>query len=295
MEEPVSRQRVVQLERVKLAFTQEGEGPPLLLLHGLPGPCIWDKLLPYLTERVHCICPHTLGLGGSDGGEPEDHGLEAQANAVRHFLDRAKIERVHVLGHDLGAVMAMAMAVRHPHRVVRLVLSHAPPREEWEHPLLAKFARWARLPGGLALLRRRLGGVTFATSDEGWGEAFYDPDTLAAADLPSWNQALAPDRLASFRRLLKAVKPPVSRGLLAELRSYQRPTMLLWGCDYPPLSPSWAVQLYHEIPGAKRFELIPFAGHFPQWEKPEAFARAVLDFVAPRPRAERQQGTGNRQ
>jgi pimeloyl-ACP methyl ester carboxylesterase len=55
--------------------------------------------------------------------------------------------------------------------------------------------------------------------------------------------------------------------------------MLLWGCDYPPLSPSWAIQLYHDIPGARRFELIPFVGHYPQWENPEAFSRAVVDFL----------------
>jgi len=277
MGEEVSGQRSVLLDRVKLCFQDEGEGPILLLLHGLPGPGVWERLLPHLRGRLHCICPHTLGLGDSQSDARSDYQLEAQAEWIRRFLDRAKLERVHVLGHDLGGVVAMALATRYPHRIGKLILSHVPPRANWEHPILRRMSHWASLPGGATRLRRTFG------SARGWEEAFNQLDP-ASTDWSSWAQAFSSDRAASFKIFLRENRPIITATLLEAIRGYQRPTMLLWGCDFPPLSPSWAIQLYHEIPGATRFELIPFSGHFPQWESPERFARAVLDFVAPKSR-----------
>jgi pimeloyl-ACP methyl ester carboxylesterase len=275
--------RTVQLDRVKLVFHEEGTGPPLLLLHGLPGPGIWDRLLPHLREQLHCICLHSMVMGASDSSDPSDYALDAQAEWVRRFLDRSKLERVHVLGHDLGGIIAVALATRYPHRVVKMVLSHVPPRDDWSHPLLQRISAWSRLPGGLALFIKLLGWEMFAKSSWGWGEAFFDPDAIGRHDLAPWNRLFSASRGSSVRSFLREVESMVTPEILDALKSYQRPTMLLWGCDYLPLSPSWAIQLYHDIPGATRFELIPFSGHFPQWENPEAFARAVLAFILAKP------------
>ena len=128
--------RAVALERLRLIFEETGAGAPLLLLHGLPGPGIWSRVLPHLSKQLRCIAPHTLALGGSSSSDPSDYRLEAQAEGIRRFLDRAKLERVHVLGHDLGGVIAMVLASRYPHRVMKLILSQVPPREDWAHPFL---------------------------------------------------------------------------------------------------------------------------------------------------------------
>lgn len=271
--------RVVALDRVKLAYETSGKGSPLLLLHGLPGPGIWRRLLPHLGRDTRCICLHTLGLGASTSPEDSDYGLEAQAEWILRFLDRAKVERVHLLGHDLGGVIALALATRYPDRIVKLILSHTPPREDWQHPVLRRILNWMRVPGGFRLLKNLMGSLGFARSGRGWGDTLFDPQAIQPDDLPIWNQAFSDGRASTLRIFLKAADPPLTVEIQKAMGRYRGPTMLLWGCDYPPLSPSWAIQLYHEIPGAMRFELIPFASHFPQWENPEAFARAVVDFL----------------
>jgi pimeloyl-ACP methyl ester carboxylesterase len=283
--------RAVALERLQLVFEEAGTGPPVLLLHGFPGPEIWNRVLPHLSKQLRCITPHTLALGGSSSSDPADYRLDAQAEGIRRFLDRARLERVHVLGHDLGGVMAMVLASRYPHRVMKLVLSQVPPRGDWRHPFLGRISAWSRLPGGLGLFRWLMARLSFARSRRGWGDGLFAPESLAPEDLSSWNRVLSQDRASHLKLFLKAATPPVAGEILDLMRSYQRPAMLLWGCDYPLLSPSWAIQLYHEIPGAMRFELIPFSGHYPQWESPERFARAVLDFLLTKPTSQTQAGS----
>jgi pimeloyl-ACP methyl ester carboxylesterase len=229
-----------------------------------------------MSPRVHCIAVHALGFGKSRSSRQEDYAPEVQAEWIRRFLDRAKVDRIHLMGHDLGAACALALAVRHPHRIGRLILSHCPPRADWIHPLVRRIDRWFGLPGGRSLLRRF---TSLAGSRRLWGGVFQDPSIMKGKEWRNWNAPLLDVPLTEIRRLLRQSGRPLSPQTQEAMANYRRPTMLLWGCDAPFLSPSWAVQLYHDIPGAKRFELIPFAGHFPQWERPEPFVRAVLDFL----------------
>jgi pimeloyl-ACP methyl ester carboxylesterase len=57
------------------------------------------------------------------------------------------------------------------------------------------------------------------------------------------------------------------------------PTMVVWGADDAYLSPSWAKSLYDSIPGARRLELIPFAGASCHEERPDIFARLLDEFL----------------
>jgi pimeloyl-ACP methyl ester carboxylesterase len=68
--------------------------------------------------------------------------------------------------------------------------------------------------------------------------------------------------------------------LLDGLRQFQQPTMIVWGQDDPHFGPQWAHQLYQEIPGAMRLELLPDTGHLLMEEKPETFASLLLEFFS---------------
>ncbi|MGQ9655923.1 MAG: alpha/beta fold hydrolase [Thermodesulfobacteriota bacterium] len=281
MNAPSMEQKAARLGRVRLVFQEQGRGAPLLLLHGVPGPGIWSRVLPHLNDHIHCLCPHTLGLGASTSDDPSNYRLETQAEWMVRFLDEAAVSRVHLLGHDLGGVIALALAIKYPERVMKMILSHVPPRPDWVHPWVRRIHGWSRLPCGLRLFGRLLKRRGFRCSAWGWGSYFVESGAMDQGTAETWCESFSRARVSALRRLLAVLDPPIAPQTLEAARGYKGNAMLLWGCDYPPLSPSWAIQLYHEIPGAVRFELIPFAGHFPQWERPELFARAVLDFLLP--------------
>src|SRR5689334_10978461 len=94
---------------VELAVRDEGEGPPVLLLHGFPDSSyLWRHQIEALTAAgMRCIAPDLRGRGASE--RPE--GVEAYA--IRHsvadavaILDGLGIERADVVGHDFGAAVA---------------------------------------------------------------------------------------------------------------------------------------------------------------------------------------------
>ena len=116
--------RSIEVDGVHLHYVEAGEGPPLLLLHGLNGSTFGFRLLaPYLTPHYRTIALDLMGFGYSDRPQHRDYSLGAQARLVDGFLDALGIERASVLGHSLGGAVAMHLALEFPERVDRLILA----------------------------------------------------------------------------------------------------------------------------------------------------------------------------
>src|SRR3954447_9966417 len=135
------RERIIRVDATTIRFLEAGAshtGPPLLMLHGyrssannwLPNP------LSALAAEHHVIAPDLPGLGRS--GEMPSYGLPEYAVMLYAFLDALAIGAVNLLGHSMGAQVAIAMAANRPHRINKLVLvdSAGLPRLEprWQLP-----------------------------------------------------------------------------------------------------------------------------------------------------------------
>src|SRR2546423_12921233 len=95
----------------ELAYLDEGEGPPIVLLHGSPlSSFMWREFVPMLSSRFHVIAPDLLGAGDSDKpvGAPLD--IAAQATYVRELLDTLGVDRCAAIGHGVGGGIAQLLA-----------------------------------------------------------------------------------------------------------------------------------------------------------------------------------------
>ena len=104
-----------------------GQGFPVLLLHQTPRS--WDEyrdVLPLLARSYRAIAMDTVGFGDSQPLPSADNRIERWAVAAFDLLDALGHERVAVVGHHTGAVIAMEMAASRPDRVAALVLSSCP-------------------------------------------------------------------------------------------------------------------------------------------------------------------------
>ena len=100
-----------------------GEGPPLLLLHGLGGSLYdWRHLLQPLSKKHRVIAPDLLGAGESEIPESEDYSLPAQARRLRGLLDHLGVGRADLIGSSYGGGIALRFAQDWPERTGRLVL-----------------------------------------------------------------------------------------------------------------------------------------------------------------------------
>jgi pimeloyl-ACP methyl ester carboxylesterase len=281
------KKRFVRVGKADVAYYEEGNGEPLLLLHGCPfSSFIWRKVIPRLSSHYRCLAPDLLGLGDTETPEGADWSLRAQEAMVVGLLDALGIERAHVVGHDHGGAVAQLLAAEHPERIDRLVLSNAEAYDNWPSAEERPFVRATQIPvlGDVVLWawsRRPLFRLTLKEA-----KAVHDPKVLSAELLDGYVRANLSDwhRRAKTRRFLAGQFDPennrITTELLGGLRRFDHPTLLLWAKDDPHFGPEWGERLYNEVPGAVRLDLVPDTGHLLMEEKPERFAALIDEFLS---------------
>ena len=273
--------RHVTVHGHRRAYRSAGKGTAVLLLHGIGDRSeTWADVLPDLARDHLVIAPDLLGHGASD--KPRgDYSVGGFANGVRDLLSVLDIDRVTVVGHSLGAGVAMQFAYQYPDRCERLVLVGSGGVSRAVHPVL----RALTLPGtAVALTALRL-----PTVDRQLRIAvdllrrFDTPTGLDAKDLLRIVEGL-PDATAraAFVRTLRSVVDP--RGQIVTMldRCYLAagmPTMLVWGSRDAVVPLRHAHRAHAAMPGS-RLEVFAGAGHFPFRTDPQRFVAVLRDFLA---------------
>ena len=111
---------------IQTNYHELGLGDPVLLIHG-SGPGVtgwanWRLTIPALAENFHVIAPDIVGFGYTERPGDVQYNMETWLNHILGFMDALGIEKAHVVGNSFGGGLALAMAIRAPQRVERLVL-----------------------------------------------------------------------------------------------------------------------------------------------------------------------------
>ena len=114
--------REITLHGHRVNYLTGGEGPVLVLLHGIASTSgVWREVLPGLSQRFAVLAPDLLGHG--DSAKPRgDYSLGAYASAIRDLMIALGHEQATFVGHSLGGGVAMQLAYQFPERCERLVL-----------------------------------------------------------------------------------------------------------------------------------------------------------------------------
>ncbi|MEU6053881.1 alpha/beta fold hydrolase [Streptomyces xanthochromogenes] len=288
---PVGDQDVRLRHRVvhgyRRAYRTAGQGPPVVLIHGIgDSSATWAGLIPGLARRYTVLAPDLLGHGASDKPRA-DYSVAAYANGLRDLLGVLGIERATLVGHSLGGGVAMQFAYQYPELAERLVLVGAGGVGREVNPVL----RAATLPGAeliLALLgrpamRRPTRLVIELMRLLGTDLGQDAPDLLGLVD------ALPDARSRSvFVRTLRAVVDPHGQVVTMLDRCYLTagmPTLLIWGSRDSVVPPSHGHRAHAAMPGS-RLEIFDGAGHFPFHQDPARFLALVEDFIETTPPAD---------
>ncbi len=272
--------RSVPLHGRDVAYVAGGEGPTLLLIHGIGGDWrTWEPALDGLARNHHVVAVDLPGHGGSAKG-PGDYSLGALASVLRDLGGSLGLERATVVGHSLGGGIAMQFAYQFPERCERLVLVSS----GGLGPDVGLILRLATLPGSELFLSltapaaRRL--VDLASS------AGHLLRLRAAADAEHYARAYSalaePESRAAFLGTLRGVVG--TRGQLVDARDRlylagHMPTLIVWGARDGVVPADHGQAAHEAIPGS-RLEIFDDAGHLPQLDDPGRFVRVVDDFMA---------------
>lgn len=118
------QRRAIRIDGLSFNVIVEGEGPPVLLVHGFPDDhTVWRHQIPALVAAGYrVIAPDTRGTGDSDMPPREvDYRIERLVSDMISLLDALGVQRVRLVGHDWGAVIGWYLTLRHPGRVERYI------------------------------------------------------------------------------------------------------------------------------------------------------------------------------
>lgn len=263
----------VRVGDIEMFYVEAGSGPPLLLIMGFGGDHqAWGYQFRVFAERHRVIAFDNRGAGQTDAPDIP-YTTAMMADDAAGLLDVLGIEDAHVIGVSMGGMIAQELALRHPARVRSLHLGCSLARPDAY--LRALVVVWRTLRRALPRedLLRALALWLFAPAT--WQERpeFVEMIVQTALANPF------PQTLTGFLRQGDAI---LGHDTLDRLAAIRCPTMVSVGEDDLLLPPRFSRQLASRIPGAT-LEVVPGAGHVYFWERPEAFNRLSLDFLAGRP------------
>lgn len=275
----------VPLQRVtihghEVSYRMGGDGPAVLLIHGMAGSSrTWKDVTELLIQDHAVVAPDLLGHGES--AKPMgDYSLGAFASGLRDLLGVIGVERVTVVGQSLGGGVAMQLAYQHPELLERLVLvgSGGLGRE------VSWMLRALTLPGAEVVMPLLFPSVV-ADRGSDVSRVLHDRGIRSPRIAEMWRAYAslsgAPNR-GAFLRTLRAVVDPGGQTVSAMDRIYLAggmPTMIVWG-DEDHIIPVEHAHAAHEAIEGSRLEIMAGTGHFPHVEDPHRFVEILSDFIA---------------
>ena len=263
-----------------MVYRVAGEGPPVVLVHGmLNSSSHWKEVAAELSRDHTVVAPDLIGHG--DSAAPRgDYSLGAHAASIRDLLAAIGIDRATMVGHSLGGGVAMQFFYQFPQRVERLVLISSGGLGREVSPVL----RTAALPGTSALLSltinpRLVGGL--------WrvGAMLRERGTPTGLYVEALARALRPletaDARGAFLHTLRAVIDARGQRVSATDRLYLLeaiPTMIVWGERDNTIPIAHGHDAHAAIPHSA-MRTIPDAAHFPHLEEPQALALLLRQFI----------------
>jgi pimeloyl-ACP methyl ester carboxylesterase len=259
----------IEVEGARVRFRDEGEGPPVVLIHGFASSLeTWDLVLPALAKNHRVIALDLKGFGWTDRPEG-NYSPWAQAKIVRALMDRRGIERAAIVAHSWGSSVALALALGDPGRVTRIALYDAWVYEEQ----IPTFFRLARRGG----MGEFLFGLYYKERpDDRLVQAFYDPTILNESLAEAVEKSI--ERPGTVAAALAAVRGQQFAEVEKRYRTITKPVLLLWGREDVVTTLDFGERLSKELPSA-RLVVYPKCGHFPMIEAASASTTELTKFL----------------
>lgn len=273
--------RRVQLSQGTVQYLDSGDGPTLLFVHGLlVNGEMWRKVYRPLSTHYRCIVP-TLPLGGHTEPMHEDADLTPPgiAQLIADFMAALDLREVTIVACDTGGAFTQLIAVNHPERVARLVLTNCDAFENFLPPVLRPFQTLFRLPGGASFF-----GMTLRARPV--QKLLYAP--LAHAPLePRVGEGYFRGFIGSraVRRDTTRVVLGISNRYTLEaaehFSEFRKPVLVVWGEDDKLFTLRFGKRLAQAFPNAQ-LERVKGSKTFVSEDQPEILNALITDFV-PRP------------
>lgn len=257
----------------RIAFREQGEGSPVVLIHGIPtNSQMWRDVMPELAKTHRVIAPDMLNYGQSAKPSSADVSINAQSRMLVEFMDALGVRRADLVAHDIGGGVAQLMAVQHPEKIRRLVLMDSVCFDSWPIPEFVPLQDPdAEADMGLdAFVQMMRDFMPNGVHDK----SIMTPD-LIELYLEPWSSE---DGKRAFFRNLRRLNSEYTQAVADALQTIPHESMVMWADQDPFQKPAYATRLAETIPNA-RLVWIHDAGHWLIDEKPNEILGHLKEFL----------------
>jgi 2-hydroxy-6-oxonona-2,4-dienedioate hydrolase len=239
----------------KFRFIEEGQGEPLLLLHGLFGALSnFTGQIEYFRQQYKVVVP-LLPLLELDLLHTSVGGLE---KFVHKFIEYRDYKEINLLGNSLGGHVALMYVLRHPERIKSLTLT-----------------------GSSGLFENGMGDTYPKRGDYEYIRkktelTFYDPK-MATKELVDELYETVNVRLKALK-IITLAKSAIRNNLGDEVSQIKHPTLLVWGKN-DNITPPFVGEEFHKLIPNSELHFIDLCGHAPMMERPEEFNGILHKFL----------------
>jgi pimeloyl-ACP methyl ester carboxylesterase len=239
----------------KFKFIEEGEGEPLILLHGLFGALSnFTELIEFFRKDYKVIVP-LLPLFDLDILHTSVGGLQ---KFVHRFIEARNYRNIHILGNSLGGHVGLVYVLKHPERIRSLILT-----------------------GSSGLFENGMGDTYPKRGDYDYIRrktelTFYDPAT-ATKELVDEVYEIVNSRMKVIK-IIALAKSAIRNNLGEELSQIKKPTLLVWG-NNDTITPPFVGREFNKLIPNSELHFIDKCGHAPMMEVPDEFNRILHKFL----------------
>lgn len=239
----------------KFRFVEEGEGEPLLLLHGLFGALSnFEDLIEFFRHHNKVVVP-LLPLFELDILHTSVGGL---AKFVNRFIEARGYKDIHLLGNSLGGHVALVHVLKNPEKIKSLILT-----------------------GSSGLFESGMGDSYPKRGDYEYIKTkteltFYDPK-VASKELVDEVYNIVNVRLKAIK-IIALAKSAIRNNLGEELNQIKQPTLLIWG-NNDSITPPFVAKEFNKLIPNSELHFIDKCGHAPMMEVPDEFNVILLKFL----------------
>lgn len=240
----------------KFKFIEEGEGEPLMLLHGLFGALSnFQPLIEHFRHTNKVIVP-MLPLLDLDLLHTSVGGLQ---KFVQRFIEHRQYNEIHLLGNSLGGHVALVYILKHPERIKSLILT-----------------------GSSGLFENGMGDTYPKRGDREYIRkktelTFYDPN-MATDELVNEVFEITNNRLKVIK-IIALAKSAIRNNLGEELSQIKQPACLIWG-NNDTITPPFVGKEFHRLIPNSELHFVDKCGHAPMMEVPVEFNKILGEFIA---------------
>ncbi|MFM9908793.1 MAG: alpha/beta fold hydrolase [Chitinophagaceae bacterium] len=262
---------ILQSNGINLYYEQKGSGHPLLLIMGITATgSVWEKHIAYWQNNFSCITVDNRGVGLSD--QPEGpYSTEQMADDYAGLLDALHLSKVRVVGCSMGSAIAQQLAIRHPEKIISMVLMCPWPRGDnrakaiFQHIVNCKinFA-----PEAFSLFIQLLI----------YSKSFWDDDTSYEAMANDRQKSATEKQVQSVQGLSGQAAACINHDVLEMLPQINQPVLVIGGTD-DIFTPLWmASAVASAIPKGELY-MYNGCGHAFHWEQLTDFNERVMNWL----------------